>query len=183
MKATATTGTTRRLVICALAVVSLAAARPPAAPAASSITRADDVEVAVAREVNAIRVRNGLPRLSLSPKLGAAADEKARGMARLGYFGHTAPGGVAFSAQIERHYPTDGFRRWRVGQNLLWSAVPLTAKTVVQRWLASPTHRVVLLRPLYREFAVAAVRATRATGPFRGQDVTIVTLDVGLRVR
>jgi uncharacterized protein YkwD len=51
----------------------------------------------------------------------------------------------------------------------------------VRRWLASPTHRAVLLRARWRDVGVSAVRVATAPGMYRRQNVTIVTLELGVR--
>jgi uncharacterized protein YkwD len=152
-------------------------------PAQAAITDADSLEGDVAREVNDVRVQHGLPRYTYSLSLARAANAKSHNMAAHGYFTHDEPGGVQFWRQVLRYYGASGFRKWQVGQTLLWTAPNLSAQTIVQRWLASPSHRAVVLNRNFREAGVSAVRATRATGVFAGQNVTIVTLDVGYRRR
>jgi uncharacterized protein YkwD len=80
-----------------------------------------------------------------------------------------------------RFYPSRGWRSWKVGENLLWTAPPLDATTVVRRWLESPPHREVLFRGAWRDVGAAAVRVNGARGVYAGQNVTIVALEFGAR--
>src|SRR5712691_7281978 len=59
-----------------------------------------------------------------------------------------------------------GYRTWNVGENLLWSTPGIDASTVVDRWLASPTHRHILLSPRWRELGLGVAAATAAPGVY-----------------
>ena len=165
----------------AAALTAAAAAAAPQAEAA--VTDADALEGAVAREVNEARAEHGLPAYKVSYSLSRAAEAKSRSMGARGYFSHYDPGGRPFWKQVAVYYTVSGYSSWKVGQALLWTAPPLAPRTIVERWLASPTHRAVLLHPGFREVGIGAVRATHATGVYAGQNVTILTLDTGYRRR
>lgn len=162
---------------------ALTAAAAAANPAEAAVSDADALEGAVAREVNEARADHGLAAYKISFSLGRAAEAKSRSMGARGYFSHYDPGGRPFWKQIAVYYTVSGYRSWKVGQALLWTAPPLVARTIVERWLASPTHRAVVLNSVMREAGIGAVRVTNATGVYAGQNVTIVTLDVGYRRR
>lgn len=162
---------------------ALTAAAAAASPAKAAITDADALEQDVAREVNEARAERGLVRLRISWNLSRAAEAKSRSMGAHGYFGHDEPDGQPFWRQIVRYYTVRGFRSWKVGQTLLWTVPSLSAHTIVERWLASPPHREVLLKREFREAGVSAIRVTHATGFYGGRNVTIVTLNVGFRTR
>ena len=95
----------------------------------------------------------------------------------------TPPGAIAFWQRIERRYASRGFSRWEVGENIAWSAPRANAVQVVRQWMGSPAHRANLLSATWRDFGLGAVRVPRARGAYGGRAVTIVTLDLGLRVR
>jgi len=59
-----------------------------------------------------------------------------------------------------------------VGENLAWGVGETASPAViVQRWLASPAHRVNLLHPRFRRVGLAV-----PVGPFRGETgATVVT--------
>jgi uncharacterized protein YkwD len=56
----------------------------------------------------------------------------------------------------------------------------LSAREVLNLWLASPTHRATLLSPAWRDVGLGAVRAV-AGGVYGGRVVTILTADFGVR--
>jgi uncharacterized protein YkwD len=60
------------------------------------------------------------------------------------YFGHGAVAGRAVA---------EGARGPVFGEDLAW-ATGLTAQWVVDHWLASPSHRAVLLRPGFRRVGI-----------------------------
>jgi uncharacterized protein YkwD len=151
------------------------------AAAAPAVVEQTALETAVTAQVQTIRRGRGLPSLRFSPTLTAGARARARDMARRGYFSHTDPSGTPFWVQVMRFYPSRGWRAWKIGENLLWTAPPLDANTVVRRWLESPPHRDVLLRANWRDVGAAAVRVTSARGVYAGQNVTIVALEFGVR--
>jgi uncharacterized protein YkwD len=67
-----------------------------------------------------------------------------------------------------------GARGPRLGEDLAWTAARGgTEETVIRLWLASPTHRAVLLRAGFRRVGIGV-----AVGPFMGFDhATVVTAD------
>ena len=104
-------------------------------------------------------------------------------MALKGYFQHDSAGGTSFWSRIERSYPSRGFSRWEVGENIAWSLPRATAAQVVRQWMGSPAHRASMLSRTWRELGLGAVRVPRAGGAYGGRAVTIVTLDLGVRAR
>jgi uncharacterized protein YkwD len=163
-----------------LAVTIVVGGAVSAEPADAAVEQTA-LEHAVTAKVQTVRVQRGFTRLRISPTLVAAARARARDLARRGYFSHTDPSGTPFWIQVMRFYPSRGWRSWKVGENLLWTAPPLDATTVVRRWLESPPHREVLFRAAWRDVGAAAVRVNGARGVYAGQNVTIVTLEFGAR--
>ena len=167
------------LVAAALAFAGSSAALP-AGP--QTVLGAEDaMELPTIDLINQVRAENGLRPLRVSAKLAQAAEAHAISMGTEGYFDHSSSDGASFWKRIARFYPQEGFRRWTVGENLLWASPDVTPKQALQMWLGSPGHRKVLLSPAWTHIGLAAVHVTDAPGVFDGFDVTIVTADFGAR--
>jgi uncharacterized protein YkwD len=134
-------------------------------------------------ELNRVRVEYHLPLLRPAAGLATSAAEHSREMVDYGFFAHESPGGGAFWRRIARFYSSSGFRRWFVGETILWVSPDVGARTAVQDWLNSPPHRRILLDPSWREVGVSALHAARAPGAFEGLRATVVTADFGVRAR
>lgn len=132
-----------------------------AAPAAASNVTA--AERSLIQEINHTRAAHGLAPLRLDAVLRRAAHSHSRDMLARGYFAHGA-----FRARMQRL----GVQGPRVGENLAWgTGSRAQARTIVQTWLRSPTHRANLLRPGFRRVGVAPLRGTFAGQP----GATVVT--------
>jgi uncharacterized protein YkwD len=173
-------GSFPRLLAAAFAAVFVLAAtgEPLAAPAEP----AKPVAVEILRELNAARTRRGLRPLVLSRPLTAAADYHTRDMGARGYFSHTSKDGTSFLKRIRRFYQPAGYTSWYAGENILWGAGTVDAKTAVRLWMGSRGHRRNILAPGWREVGISARTFASAPGTFRGRAVTIVTTDFGTRV-
>jgi uncharacterized protein YkwD len=158
------------------AIDAEAAQADPAAPR-------DTVDKSLFQEINNVRGQHGVAPVRYSAGLDRAATERSTDMARRGYFGHTLPGGQWFARVVSQSYPTTGFRSWKVGENLLWSAPARSSIFIVRAWLRSPKHRRVLLSPSWREGGIGAVRVRSAPGVYGNRAVTIVTAEFGVRRR
>jgi uncharacterized protein YkwD len=168
----------------ALALALAACATLLAAPAAgerAAPTRVSTLDHQLLGRLNAVRARHELRPLRLSRGLSAAAASHSLEMARDGYFAHASANGLPFWRRLERFYPPARYRRWLVGENLLWESPDVTAAQAIRLWLASPPHRANLLDPAFREIGIAAVSADAAPGTYRGLPVTILTTDFGAR--
>lgn len=137
-------------------------------------------EHALVLDIDAMRAERGKAAIAVSGALAAAALAHARSMAAGGYFSHSSPGGTSFWRRIARYYPYAGRTRWRVGENLYWSAGNVPANAASGAWLASPEHRRILLGT-WTAVGVAIVHAAHAGGIFGGRDVVIVVADFGSR--
>lgn len=146
-------------------LIPLVIAALVAAVAAPAHATESAVEQALLDEVNRVRAAHGLAPLRVDPTLRRAARAHSDDMLRRGYFSHGA-----FADRLLRF----GARGPRLGENLAWGAgTAAGARSMVQRWLASPPHRANLLRPGFRRIGVGA-----AVGHFAGYDgVRIVTAD------
>jgi uncharacterized protein YkwD len=147
---------------CGLLALALTLPAGWAAPAAAAAP-ATDVE-ALVNATNEARARNGLTALRLSPALTSSALAYGKHLMRNGVFGHagtlSAPG--SFN---------------RLGEALeLHPGRAAHPRRTVRRWLASYSHRVLLLHRGFRYAGAAAVR-----GRFRGRTSTIWVLRLGGR--
>jgi uncharacterized protein YkwD len=122
-------------------------------------------EAAILRVMNQTRTLHGLQRLTVDRTLHRAARAHSSAMLRRDFFSHGD-----FISRIRRF----GARGPAFGENLAWGTGPYSsARTIVARWLASPGHRAILLRPGFERVGVGA-----AVGEFLGYpDATLVTAD------
>jgi uncharacterized protein YkwD len=154
----------------AVVVCSLAADAPAQAPPSP--------RMALVARINALRASHGLSRLRIDRRLERAAAEHNRQMIAYGFFGHESPDGSAFWERVERWYPPRG-RGWQVGENLLAGSPGVSMKAVVEYWLASPEHRVVLLAPAWTSVGIGVEHVPSAGGVYEGEPTTFVTADFG----
>jgi uncharacterized protein YkwD len=177
----------KRLLTLLFAVVAAAAlalaGTSPAQPGTGGLllTAADAIEGPTIDLINQVRTEHGLRPLKVSVRLNEAAETHSVSMATEGYFDHTSSDGTVFWKRIARYFGQAGFRRWTVGENLLWASPDVSPQQAVDMWLASPGHRKVLLSPAWTQIGLAAVHVRNAPGIFEGYDVTIVTADFGAR--
>jgi uncharacterized protein YkwD len=173
----------RSLAVIAVALTSALALVAPAAPAQSErLERRFVLESAVVREMNRVRLAHGLPALSVSPSLRAAATGHSRSMLEFGFFGHDSADGTAFSERIRRHYSSKGWRMWSVGEALLASeGREMNAPAIVAALLESPPHREIVLSSTWREAGIGALYASSAPNEYGGAATIVVTADFGLR--
>ncbi|OLE00726.1 MAG: hypothetical protein AUG91_03515 [Actinobacteria bacterium 13_1_20CM_4_69_9] len=114
---------------------------PATAAQARGLTRS---EASLLITMNGVRQSNGLPALRIDFHLVRAARAHSADMMRRQYFAHGSVAGRAVAA---------GARGPVFGEDLAW-ATGITAQWVVDRWLASPAHRAVLLRPGFRRVGI-----------------------------
>ncbi len=133
----------------------------PVALAAIHPTRA---EQAFLQATNESRVSHGLAPLRTDTALLQVARAHSLDMVRHGYFAHTDYARRMFAVGAG---PT-------VGEALAWGTGPEAAPHVlVAEWLASPEHRVIVLRPGFRNVGIGVVY-----GPFKGwKRAAVVTAD------
>ena len=98
-----------------------------------------------------------LPALRSNPSLRHSAIYKARRIAECKTFTHN-PCGDELAEPFRRAQVTRR-GRWLVGEDLAWGkGRPATARSILQHWLDSPTHRDVLLD---RQFSHVGLRRRR----------------------
>lgn len=169
------------LVLALTLLSSFAAGAGAASMPVRTLAAADQLEVQVLSELNAIRRQHGLAPLRLSRPLSAAADSHSRAMGTYGFFAHDSRDGSEFWKRVQRFYGPNGYENWSVGENLLWSSGALNAKAALKLWMDSPGHRKNILTARWREIGVSAVAVRSAPGVFGGRDVVLVTTDFGVR--
>ena len=102
-------------------------------------------------EINRVRRRSGLPRLSFYEDLLPVAREYSRRMAEQHFFSHNDPDGRTVRERVE-----EADIRWRmVGENLAYSngyVNPVAAS--LHGWMDSPGHRRNILDP---DFSLTAI--------------------------
>jgi uncharacterized protein YkwD len=134
-------------------VVALVAVFALLWPAAGGQARSlSGSEASLLRTINSVRTSHGLAPLRVDFRLVRAARGHSADMLRRQYFAH---GSVARRARAL------GARGPVFGENLAW-ARGLTAQWVVDKWLASPSHRAVLLRPGFRRVGIGILYGTFA---------------------
>ena len=120
-------------------------------------------ELSLLDTMNAVRKSNGLPALRVDFHLVRAARGHSADMMRRQYFAHGAMAGRVSAS---------GARGPLFGEDLAW-ATGINATWVVTHWLASPSHRAVLLRPGFRRVGIGY-----AFGTFAGHGgAGVVTAD------
>jgi uncharacterized protein YkwD len=110
----------------------------------------------LASELNARRLRAGLPGLRYSPALATAALVRARQLARQGWASRPLAG-AALRARIGRFYPARTGTRV-LGETVLWSAGWICGQAVLAHWLDGARDRGTVMGAAWREAGIAAVR-------------------------
>lgn len=155
-----------------------------AGPAQAARVTLNDYEQLTLRLINQERAKRSLPLLSLNAKLTAAARAHSADMGERQYFAHTSPSGRTFRERIVKSsYTLDGYRAWRLGENLAWGAgLSAYPSEMVRRWMASARHRKVLLTRAFRAVGIGAVLWQDGYGDVENP-VWFYTLDLGRRYR
>ncbi len=112
---------------------------------------------------NGERAQNSVGQLTENSLLDAAAQAKANDMAAKGYFSHVGPDGKQPWAWIAGA----GYQYQDAGENLAVRFVD--SSDVVNAWMASPTHRANIVKPVYTDIGVGV-----AQGTYQGQPATFV---------
>lgn len=107
-------------------------------------------ESSLLNTVNAARTSRGLAPLRVDFRLVRAARAHSADMMRRQYFAHGSVARRALGA---------GARGPLFGEDLAWGT-GVSTQWVVDRWLASPAHRAVLLRPGFRRVGIGIVYGT-----------------------
>ncbi|HEY5383284.1 MAG TPA: CAP domain-containing protein [Candidatus Paceibacterota bacterium] len=112
---------------------------------------------------NTERASNNVDMLQDDALLDKAAQAKADDMAAKGYFAHIGPDGKTPWQWISEA----GYHYQYAGENLAVRFID--SADVVNAWMASPTHRANIVKPVYTEIGVGV-----AQGMFEGESATYV---------
>lgn len=127
-----------------LSVLLAAVARPAQA------ATLDSFESDLVAQVNSFRAGKGLPTVTVTDTLTAAAKWMSTDMAVNDYFGHTSLDGRSPTQRMaDAGYPA--YQTW-TGEDL--AAGYTSARDVLSGWIGSPTHLAVLMNPNYRAIGV-----------------------------
>jgi len=120
-------------------------------------------ESALLSAINGTRSSHGLARVRVDVPLVRAARSHSVDMLRHNYFSHGS-----FASRVH----ASGARGPMFGEDLAWGTAA-TPQWIIGQWLASPSHRAVLLRPGFRRVGIGIV-----TGTFAGHGgAAVVTAD------
>lgn len=123
-------------------------------------------------DTNALRQSLGLTPLILNPKLSQAAAAKAQDMFAKNYWAHNSPtGNTPWDFILDA-----GYKYTVAGENLAKNFTD--SQSVVNAWLASPTHKDNMVKPSYREIGFAVVN-----GKLNGEETTLVVQMFGASVQ
>jgi uncharacterized protein YkwD len=120
-------------------------------------TRSDQtlIDSAVTCLVDRERAHLRVPALRSNAALGGIATNLAQEMASHGYFGDDTMAGQTPWQQITSSPYAVGARVVAAGQNIGWGTGGLaTPQGVVEEWMHSPPHRLILLSSSYRDVGV-----------------------------
>ena len=145
-----------------------------ACPGQANATAAAGVKLAAMHcLVNWTRRRHGLRPLRNSRPLDRSSSLRANAIRRCGQFSHT-PCGQSFGAV----FATVGYSG-SFGETLAWGGGPLgSARSALQMWLGSPSHRRTILQRGWRDLGLKVVRADRLFG---AADVSLWVAQFGRR--
>ncbi|MEA2016633.1 MAG: CAP domain-containing protein [Actinomycetota bacterium] len=127
-------------------------------PASSDIAVADspanlnDIESAILYLINNIRVANGLNALQANQILTDVARSRCNDMLASSYFSHYTPDGRNIFNILQQN----GVSYINGGENLGQSSPASlgTPQAFIDAWMASPTHKANILRPVYNKIGI-----------------------------
>jgi hypothetical protein len=112
---------------------------------------------------NSQRTSEGLAPLTINPQLSQAAAAKAQNMISENYWAHNSPGGRTPWYFIN----ASGYSYTIAGENLAKNF--MNSQSVVDAWMASPSHRDNIMKTGYRDVGFAVVN-----GVINGEETTLV---------
>jgi uncharacterized protein YkwD len=118
--------------------------------AGAGAKRLSSTEASLLQSMNAARTSRGLAPLRVDFRLVRAARGHSADMMRRQYFAHGSVAARALAA---------GARGPLFGEDLAWGT-GISSQWVVGKWLASPSHRAVLLRPGFRRVGIGIAYGT-----------------------
>ncbi len=135
-------------------------------------SQAEAGAIAQARTVrcllNVERASHGLPALHANARLTTAAARHSRAMVRSDVFDHNAP-----DSTPEQRVRRAGYHFTSLGETIAWGTGPYaTPAGTVQRWMASPPHRRIILTASLRDVGVGVTFGAPVPGRSGGATVT-----------
>lgn len=112
---------------------------------------ADESSAALLTKVNAVRLTQGLPPVSMDENLTRAAQRHAEEIAARGELSHASIDGARVGERLDRV----GYPYLLAMENL--ASGTLDAEDTLERWLDSPGHRLNLLSPAVRQAGVGYI--------------------------
>jgi uncharacterized protein YkwD len=162
-----------------IAVVALCFVALPSAALAVTLS---DYEAQVLQLVNKERTQRHLVKLTVSSKLVAAARAHSTEMGELQYFSHDSYSGESFRERVIRFgFTKKGYKIWKAGENIAWgSGLCGIPQAIVAQWMASRSHRAVILTKAFRSAGIGVVLWEEGFGECE-DPVYFYTLDLGRR--
>lgn len=138
-------------------------------PAQTASASTSISQSALLSSINQIRANSGVSKLSLNSALGSAAVQKASHMAKYDYWDHTGPDGSTAMTFVSR----TNYSYKSLGENLAYGFS--TSSGVIDGWMASSSHRSIIMTAHYRDIGFGVLYAA----DFQGGPNTIVVAIFG----
>ena len=134
----------------------------------NSFIKGSDISAqSVLEQMNFYRAVQGLPPLTLDPRLMIAADDRMRKMEEEKYWAHQSPEGVGpFAGLVTR-----GYDHSHAGENLANGFE--TAEVLVTAWMESPGHRANILNDNFVHAGIAIIEGS-TLGRMTGKSVVVL---------
>ncbi|HEY1689859.1 MAG TPA: CAP domain-containing protein [Solirubrobacteraceae bacterium] len=127
--------------------------------------------------INRARAAHGLKALLPNGALDKSAQSESHDMRVDHYFGHDSPTGLTPRQQVLASPYGQGVSDVAAAQSIAWGeGSESTPREIVIAWMASPSHRVLLLGKSYRDVGVGV-----SLGNPHGSRDAIYTLDLASR--
>ncbi|MHB1810732.1 MAG: CAP domain-containing protein, partial [Solirubrobacteraceae bacterium] len=131
-------------------------------PSRHDLTAVDDATICL---INRAREQHHLSQLTANEELDRAAAVHSHEMRVDRFFGHVTPSGEALRTQVLASGYGAHASDVAAGQCVAWgSGSYATPRRTVRAWMASPSHRKLLLAPTYREVGIGASRGNDKGG-------------------
>jgi uncharacterized protein YkwD len=143
----------RPLRVLALVILVTAGATAPTLAITASQYQPEAQECAFLKQINDYRAANGKGRLTLSKKLGAAAEHHSRDMANKNFFSHTFPDGTTWQQNIRNH----GYTGNPIGENIGAGTSRDTGAEQFTAWRNSSGHNENMLRSTFQSIGIGRV--------------------------
>lgn len=129
-------------------------------PTASNLVAIDRATICL---INKQRVVRGLVALAENVRLDRAGARHSRDMVAGNFFSDDGPNGQRPAQRALAAGYARGASAYRIGQNIAVGQTGADSPAqIVAAWMNQPQHRVVILRPFYRETGVGVAAAAPA---------------------